>query len=295
MMSYKPDCADCPDRTECLKADNCQMMQRVRHPQGSGDKPQRQDVEDIVGQMMIVYAIPFTDHNSRQAAVESWARQLEQAALTPPATNARSGWRLVPVTLTEDMRNSLMASARLYDSHPEYRKRHIDNLWSDVLNIAPSAASSTRRIEQSTLKAGAEVVQRAINADAKEWGGAAAVAEAVYRAMSADASRFLPSARNALGLATEQEPKYTTANGRIVNRASGETIPDDEPVFIFRARDVRAAPVLRFYMTQVAANVEHWAAVERRLKDFQAFAESHPERMKEPDTVASASTTKDTK
>lgn len=38
------------------------------------------------------------------------------------------------------------------------------------------------------------------------------------------------------GLSQAQEPKYTASskNGRLVNRASGDAIPDTEPVFIFR-------------------------------------------------------------
>jgi hypothetical protein len=35
------------------------------------------------------------------------------------------------------------------------------------------------------------------------------------------------------GLPVAQEPEYTIRNGRLVNRASGE----DEPVFVFRAKD----------------------------------------------------------
>lgn len=85
-----------------------------------------------------------------------------------------------------------------------------------------------------------------------------------------------------------QEPKYTIRNGRIVNRASGEPIPDDEPVFIFRARDKLAVGALLAYsMKGLTGN--HYAAVRKRVKHFRAFASRHPERMKIPDTALAAS------
>jgi hypothetical protein len=34
-----------------------------------------------------------------------------------------------------------------------------------------------------------------------------------------------------------QERKYDAVDGKIVNRATGKPIPDDEPIVIFRAKD----------------------------------------------------------
>lgn len=81
----------------------------------------------------------------------------------------------------------------------------------------------------------------------------------------------------------EQEPKYLFDVGRVINRASGEVIPADEPVFIFRARDCHAAAILYEY-AMVVGDEEHRAAVLDRVADFERFREHHPERMKEPDT-----------
>jgi hypothetical protein len=91
------------------------------------------------------------------------------------------------------------------------------------------------------------------------------------------------SAASASGLAVGQEPKYTVRDGHIANRASGDTIPDEEPVFIFRARDRHAAAVLEFYAKMVH-DTAHFEAVCGRLDDFRRFSKEHPERMKEPDT-----------
>lgn len=81
------------------------------------------------------------------------------------------------------------------------------------------------------------------------------------------------------------DPKYIT--GPIINSASGEAIPQDEPVFLFRARDNQALNVLEFYWELVNEdpdNAEHANAVRRRIEEFYTFKETHPERMKRPDT-----------
>lgn len=89
------------------------------------------------------------------------------------------------------------------------------------------------------------------------------------------------------GLSQAQEPKYTTAtkDGRIVNRATGKPIPDDEPIFILRAKDPLASIALHAYLFHVE-DPEHAAAVQKRIDAFDDFAEAHPERMKQPDTAA---------
>lgn len=85
------------------------------------------------------------------------------------------------------------------------------------------------------------------------------------------------------GIPIEQEPKYTVRDGRVVNRASGEAIPEDEPFFVFRARDLYAVAALDHY-ADIVGQGEHRDAVIARIKDFEIFAGTHPERMKEPDT-----------
>ena len=87
------------------------------------------------------------------------------------------------------------------------------------------------------------------------------------------------------GLSPQQEPKYTVNGSAIVNRASGLPIPPDEPVFIFRARDVHAREALEAYACVLTPG-EHRDAVVQRVSDFAAFQRKHPERMKEPDTAA---------
>lgn len=90
----------------------------------------------------------------------------------------------------------------------------------------------------------------------------------------------------------EQEPKYdVNVFGQIFNRATGAAIPNDEPVFVLRGKDMLAVPLLARYLDLLkregvaADSVE---AVEARLKQFFDFATKNPERMKLPDTAAAA-------
>ena len=80
-----------------------------------------------------------------------------------------------------------------------------------------------------------------------------------------------------------QEPKYGIRDGRIVNRLSGTSIPDDEPIFIFRAKDRLAVRILTAYFSAIE-DPEHARTVADRLEDCKRFAREHPERMKDPDT-----------
>ena len=83
----------------------------------------------------------------------------------------------------------------------------------------------------------------------------------------------------------KQEPKYRVTNhGQLVNRQSGEAIPDDEPVFILRARDKHAAKLLGEYQKMVTDSTHH-RAISLRATQFSDWALAHPERMKEPDTI----------
>lgn len=89
-------------------------------------------------------------------------------------------------------------------------------------------------------------------------------------------------------MTTTNEPKYRIENGRIVNRVSGEAIPDDEPIFILRARDCLAIHAFEGYIFALEdepGTAEHLKAVKIRLKNFGDFSDQHPERMKVPDTT----------
>jgi hypothetical protein len=78
-----------------------------------------------------------------------------------------------------------------------------------------------------------------------------------------------------------EDRKFKFENGRFVNRVSGEEIPDDEPVIIFRARDRHALNVLAYYLS-LARDDHHQHAILDRMDEFLTFRRANPERMKEP-------------
>lgn len=80
-----------------------------------------------------------------------------------------------------------------------------------------------------------------------------------------------------------QEPKYGIRSGRLYNRTSGHKIPDNEPVFVLRAKDKKAEAALHFY-AGICGDSEHVAAVQSRIIDFQTFARQHARVMKQPDS-----------
>jgi len=65
------------------------------------------------------------------------------------------------------------------------------------------------------------------------------------------------------------------------NRTSGEAIPDNEPVILFRARDIHALDTLWFYMSQIQ-DPHHRQAVQDRIDEFSVFRHRHKAAMKEP-------------
>lgn len=81
-----------------------------------------------------------------------------------------------------------------------------------------------------------------------------------------------------------EDTKFKFEDGYFVNRVSGEKIPQDEPVILFRARDRYALDVLKFYeeMVSVEGDLHHRAAIIAKIGEFRFFKNNHPDRMKEP-------------
>ena len=87
-----------------------------------------------------------------------------------------------------------------------------------------------------------------------------------------------------------QEPKYMIVdehgvelpNAQLANRKTGGVIPEDEPVMIFRAKDIRTTQ-MQFLYLETCMNTFHKQAVMARRNQFLAFQASHPYRIEEPD------------
>lgn len=78
-----------------------------------------------------------------------------------------------------------------------------------------------------------------------------------------------------------EDRKFKFEDGRFVNRVSGEAIPDDEPVIIFRARDRNALKVLGYYQ-EICEDAHHKQAIQDRIDEFENYWVNNPDRMKEP-------------
>lgn len=80
--------------------------------------------------------------------------------------------------------------------------------------------------------------------------------------------------------------KYGISTSRnIVNLVSGEPIPLDEPLFLFRARDRNSLPRLYQYLDACiddGCNNLHLNGIRQVIAEFEKFASEHPDRMKEP-------------
>ncbi|MEL6859323.1 MAG: hypothetical protein AAFO74_13130 [Pseudomonadota bacterium] len=91
---------------------------------------------------------------------------------------------------------------------------------------------------------------------------------------------------------SKNDPKYNFIGGSIINEASGQPIPEDEPCMVFRARDIWAVYAIESYLSDVEVGIgeedtAHVTAVKERIAAFRQFAKDHPDRMKEPDTESS--------
>ena len=69
-------------------------------------------------------------------------------------------------------------------------------------------------------------------------------------------------------------------------------IPDDEPVIVFRARDVTTVDVLAYYLMRCAKKgspTRHLSLVVQAVARFRAWQEENPDKVKVPDSERSRS------
>jgi hypothetical protein len=79
---------------------------------------------------------------------------------------------------------------------------------------------------------------------------------------------------------------YSRKHGRVTTER--KEVPDDEPVFVIRAADALACPLLSAYYNLCGENgaaAEHTASVEAEYTRFADWQEAHPDRVKVPDTL----------
>ncbi len=78
--------------------------------------------------------------------------------------------------------------------------------------------------------------------------------------------------------------KFSIEGDHIINTVSGEPIPEDEPLFLLRARDGHAYATLYHYLCLCRGDCNdlHLHGIEQTIRKFIDFANAHPERMKQP-------------
>lgn len=77
------------------------------------------------------------------------------------------------------------------------------------------------------------------------------------------------------------ERKYMIKDGQLVKRIGEKPVPDDEPLFIFRAKDRKALAALVAYH-MILDNLDQMEEVRKSITDFRRFQEENPEKMGEP-------------
>lgn len=79
-----------------------------------------------------------------------------------------------------------------------------------------------------------------------------------------------------------RERKYKIKDNKLVKRDTEVPVPEDEPLFILRAKDRNALPALLAYLT-ICDILEHRQEVQKAVLDFKEFTRLHPDKMSEPD------------
>ena len=78
---------------------------------------------------------------------------------------------------------------------------------------------------------------------------------------------------------------FETVDGWLFSTRTNESVPEDEPVFILRGRDLKALSTIRSYQSTFSPMHEHWKATQKVLNDFGEFREQNPEKMSEPEDL----------
>lgn len=75
------------------------------------------------------------------------------------------------------------------------------------------------------------------------------------------------------------DEKHSIDGDRIYKTSTGEVVPEDEPVILFRARDRLAMPMLLHYRQLCAddgATDYQLESMDRMVERFQLYADAHP-------------------
>lgn len=91
----------------------------------------------------------------------------------------------------------------------------------------------------------------------------------------------LTNERNQMKGIKMHERKYQIIDNKLVKRSNQVPVPDNEPLFIFRAKDRKALATLVAY-NMILDNLDQKAEVTKSINDFRAYQEMNPDKMAEP-------------
>lgn len=80
------------------------------------------------------------------------------------------------------------------------------------------------------------------------------------------------------------DDKFHVEGDAIIKTPSGEVVPEDEPLFLFRGRDLLALPTLQHYREMCrldGCNEYQLGAIDSMIAKFRAYADDS-RRMKQP-------------
>lgn len=78
---------------------------------------------------------------------------------------------------------------------------------------------------------------------------------------------------------------FTIDNNRLKLILSNQFIPEDEPVFILRARDTQALSTIRVYQSTMRPTSEGWKIIQDVIDDFTKFKQENRTKMGYPSNV----------
>jgi len=81
------------------------------------------------------------------------------------------------------------------------------------------------------------------------------------------------------------DDKFHIEGDQIIKTSSGEIIPEDEPLLLFRARDYLALPLIEHYKKLCVidgCNDYQLEGINKCIQRFEQFAKENPNKMKQP-------------
>jgi hypothetical protein len=79
--------------------------------------------------------------------------------------------------------------------------------------------------------------------------------------------------------------KFELKDNQVVKISNGEVLPEDEPLFIFRARDYLAVPTLFEYLRLCendGATSYQISGIKTQILQFQLWRDKNKDKMKQP-------------